>query len=186
MAGFVPEFSSKDVNRRLDFRKLSNKISKMATSAASFSIDESGLKPNRKNADDFGVAVAISNGPPEIMHMDKVFSSGTYAADTTTFSNITANSVAGWIANILYLKGINTTLGNGPHSGLQAIAFAFDNMKLGKSKYMVAGAADEIDKQTFYNYDLLGHLYTGEKEKEYKYRPDETKKRFLVKVLPCF
>ena len=38
------------------------------------------------------------NGPPEIMHMDKVFSSGTYVADTTTFSNITANSVAGWIA----------------------------------------------------------------------------------------
>lgn len=179
MAGFVPEFSSKDVNRRLDFRKLSNKISKMAAAAASFSIDESGLKPNRKNAEDFGVAVAISNGPPEIIHMDKVFSSGTYAADTTTFSNITANSVAGWIANILYLKGINTTLGNGPHSGLQAIAFAFDNMKLGRSKYMVAGAADEIDKQTFYNYDLLGHLYTGEMEKEFKYRPDETKRKVL-------
>ncbi len=179
LAGFVPEFGSKDVNRRLDFRKLSNKISKMATAAASFSIDESGLKPNRKNAEEFGVAVAISNGPPEIVHMDKVFSSGTYSADTTNFSNITANSVAGWIANILYLKGINTTLGNGPHSGLQAVAFAFDNMKLGRSKYMVAGAADEIDRQTFYNYDLLGHLYNNDKEKDYKFRNDECKRKVL-------
>lgn len=178
-AGFVPEFGSKDVNRRLDFRKLSNKVSKLATAAASFSIDESGLKPNRKNAEDFGVAVGITNGPPEIVHMDKVFSSENYSADTTNFSNITANSIAGWIANILYLKGVNTTLGNGPHSGLQAMAFAFDNIKLGRTKYMVAGAADEIDKQTFYNYDLVGYLYNGEQEKDYKYRADEAKKKVL-------
>lgn len=179
LAGFVPEFSSKDVNRRLDFRKLSNKISKMAAAAASFAIDESCLKPNRKNADDFGVAVGISNGPPEIVHMDKVFSSDNYSADTTTFSNITANSIAGWIANILYLKGVNTTLGNGPHSGLQALAFAFDSMKLGRTKYMVAGAADEIDKQTFYNYDFISYLYDGEQEKSYKYRAEEAKKKVL-------
>jgi len=113
------------------------------------------------------------------MHMDKVFSSGNYSADTTNFSNITANSIAGWIANILYLKGVNTTLGNGPHSGLQALAFAFDNIKLGRTKYMVAGAADEVDKQTFYNYDLVGYLYNGEHEKDYKYRADEAKKKVL-------
>lgn len=178
-AGFVPDFSSRDVNRRLDFRKLSNKISKLAVSAASFSIDDSGLRPNRKTAEEFGVAFSITNGPPEIIHMDKVFSSGNHSADTTTFSNITANSIAGWIANILYLKGVNTTLGNGPHSALQAMAFAYDSLKLGRTRYMLAGAADEIDKQTFYNYDLVGFLYSGDKEKDYRYRDDEAKKKVL-------
>lgn len=178
-AGFVTDFSSRDVNRRLDFRKLSNKISKMAVAAASFSIDDSGLRLNRKIAEDIGVVIGITNGPPEIAHMDKVFSSGNYSADTTTFSNITANSIAGWVANILYLKGFNTTLGNGPHSALQAMAFAFDSIKLGKATYMLAGAADEIDKQTFYNYDFIDFLYNGEEESDYKYRVNETKKKVL-------
>jgi 3-oxoacyl-(acyl-carrier-protein) synthase len=44
---------------------------------------------------------------------------------------------------------------------------------------MVAGAADEIDNQTYFNYDLLGFLCTGEEESDYKYRSSNLKKKIL-------
>ncbi len=179
LGGFVPPFSAKDINRRLDFRKLSNKISKMASAAAYMAIEQAGLKPNRKNAEDFGVVVGVCNGPPEIDHMDKVFSSQNYAADTTSFSNITANSIAGWVANLLCLKGVNTTLSPGPHSALQAAAYAFDAITLGRVKQMVVGGTDEIDRQTYFNYDLIDYLYSGEQEQHYRYRQEESRKKVL-------
>ncbi len=178
-AGFVDDFSSKEINRRLDFKKITNKISKYAVSAAALALAQAKLKPNRKNADTFGLSVGISNGPPEINHMDKVFSSDNYAADTTSFSNITANSIAGWVSCVLCLKGVNTTVATGPHAALQAVAWAYDKLVLGDSQHILAGGADEVDKQTFFNYNKIEYLYSGSDEDSYQYHSEEGKRKVL-------
>jgi 3-oxoacyl-(acyl-carrier-protein) synthase len=177
-AGLVEDFSGRDVNRRLDFSQR-NKISKMATAASFYALEESGIKVGRRNAEDYGIALGMCNGPSEMNYMDGVYRGDTPEIDVASFSNITANSVAGWVSNILTLKGVNITLSPGPHSGIQAMAFAYDSLTQGRAKAMVAGAADEVDPQTYFNYNLLGFLNQGDEEKEYKYRADNAKSKTL-------
>jgi 3-oxoacyl-[acyl-carrier-protein] synthase II len=111
--------------------------------------------------------------------MDSVFSSDTFQGNVTSFSNIVANSTAGWVSNALYLKGVNATLSAGPHAGLQSLAYAFDALAESRADAILAGAADEVYGQTFYNYDQIGFLYAGDGESDYRLRLDEEKRKVL-------
>jgi 3-oxoacyl-[acyl-carrier-protein] synthase II len=177
-AGLVPDFRGADVNRRIDFGTM-NKISRMATAAASFAIDDAGIKITPRNTESFGIAMGVCNGPPETAHMDSVFKTDSFTPDINCFSNITANSTAGWVANALGLKGVNTTLSPGPHAGLQCIAYAYDAIADGRAKCILAGAADEVYAQTYFNYDLMKFLYEGGAEENYCCDMREDKRKVL-------
>jgi len=170
-AGLVADFRGADVDRRIDFSAM-NKISR-------FAADHAGLKVSPRNAADVGIAMGVCNGPPETAHMDSVFSSDTYAADINCFSNIVANSTAGWVANALCLKGVNTTLAPGPHAGLQCVAYAYDFLSDGRAKCILAAAADEVYGQTYFNYNLLGFLYQGGDEENYRMQLSEPTRKVL-------
>ena len=177
-AGHVPDFTATQVDRRLDFALL-NPISRFAVSAARLALDYAVLKVTPTNGDDVGVAMGVCNGPSEMGHMDSVFSSDSYAANVSSFSNITANSTAGWVSSQLYLKGVNASLSAGPHAGLQSLAYAYDALAEGRARVMLAGAADEVYGQTFHNYDGLGFLFAGQEENEYRLRVDSEKRKVL-------
>ena len=125
LAGQVPQFTAAQVDRRLDFSVL-NPISRFAVSAGRLALEHAGLKITPANGDDAGVVMGACNGPSEMGHMDSVFSSDSFAANISSFSNITANSTAGWVSTQLYLKGVNSSLSAGPHAGLQSLAYAYD------------------------------------------------------------
>jgi 3-oxoacyl-[acyl-carrier-protein] synthase II len=177
-AGLVREFKSSDIDRRIDFTGM-NAISRYATAASWLALVESGLKLRSKDSEVTGIVMGVCNGSSESDHMNSVFSSPDYSADINNFSNITANSTAGWVANALCLKGANMTVGSGHHAGLQALACAFDFLKDGRAKVMLASAADEIYPQTFHNYDMIDYLYFGEKETSYSIDFCEKKRKVL-------
>ena len=178
LAGQVADFSAAQVDRRLDFAAL-NPISKFAVAAGRLALEQAGLKITPANGDDAGVAMGACNGPSEMGHMDSVFTSDTFAANIPSFSNITANSTAGWVSSQLYLKGVNATLSAGPHAGLQSLAYAYDVLAEQRARVMLAGAADEVYGQTFYNYDGMGFLFDGAAEADYRLRLDADKRKVL-------
>jgi len=178
LAGLVPEFTAAQIDRRLDFNHM-NPISKFATVAAKRALDASGIRINRGNADRAGIAMGVCNGPNEAGHMNSIYTSETYQADISSFSNITANSTAGWVSNALYLKGVNISLAPGHHAGLQALAYAFDALAQGEADQMIAGAADEVYPNDYWKYDLIDYLYTGEEEEDYRLRLDHHKQKVL-------
>jgi 3-oxoacyl-[acyl-carrier-protein] synthase II len=178
LAGQVAEFSEAQVDRRLDFSVL-NPISKFAVSAGRLALENAGLKITPANGGDAGVAMGVCNGPSEMGHMDSVFTSENYAANIPSFSNITANSTAGWVSTQLYLKGVNASLSTGPHAGLQSLAYAFDALAEKRARIILAGAADEVYGQTFYNYDGMGFLFSGAEENDYRLRLNSDKRKVL-------
>ncbi len=178
LAGLIPNFRSEQIDRRLDLSGM-NKISRFATGASALALCDAGLKVTRRNAEEFGISMGVCNGPPETAHMDSVFSSDTYEPDIASFSNITANSTAGWVSNALVLKGANATFAPGPHAAMQAAAYAFDILSNKKARYMLAGASDEVYDQTYYNYDLMDLLYRGSEEQEYRIRWESDKRKVL-------
>jgi 3-oxoacyl-[acyl-carrier-protein] synthase II len=178
LAGFVPDFKAAEVDRRIDFSVL-NDISRYAVAAARLALAHGGLRVGPSNAERVGVTMGVCNGPSEMGHMDKVFGTDRYEADVNSFSNITANSTAGWVANLLCLKGENISLCTGPHAGLQALAYAFDALRENRAQAIVAMGADEVYAQSFYNYDAIEFLYAGEAERDYRLRRDEPKRKVL-------
>jgi 3-oxoacyl-[acyl-carrier-protein] synthase II len=156
-----------------------NKISQMATLAASLALAEAGLRIGRDNAGRTGVVLGACNGPPERRHMDAVLAGDSPGADIACFSNITANSTAGWVSHALQLRGVNATLSPGPHAGLQSLAYAFDAVCEGRSPCILAGAADEVYDQTFFNYDYIGYLNLGAEELDYRLRLDNSRRKTL-------
>jgi 3-oxoacyl-[acyl-carrier-protein] synthase II len=178
LLGRVADFKASDVDRRLDFSGL-NPISRFAVAAGRLALDHARLKITPANADRAGVVMGVCNGPSEMAHMDSVFSSDSFTANVTSFSNITSNSTAGWVSSALCLKGVNASLSPGPHAGLQSLAYAYDALVENRASAILAGAADEVYPQTFYNYDRIGFLYQGEEEDHYRLRLDRDKPKVL-------
>ncbi len=176
--GQVPAFTAAQVDRRLDFSGL-NPISRFAVAAGRLALEHAGLKITAANGDDVGMVMGVCNGPSEMGHMDSVFSSDSFAANISSFSNITANSTAGWVSSQLYLKGVNASLSAGPHAGLQSLACAFDALAEGRARAILAGASDEVYAQTFYNYDGIGFLFAGAEESDYRLRLESDKRKVL-------
>jgi 3-oxoacyl-[acyl-carrier-protein] synthase II len=178
LLGQVPEFKADEVDRRLDFSNL-NPISRFAVTAGRLALKHAGLRVTPANGDAVGVALGVCNGPSEMGHMDSVFTSANHAANISSFSNITANSTAGWVSSALALRGTNASLSAGPHAGLQALAYAYDALAEGRAHAMLAAAADEVYAQTFYNYDGMGFLFAGDEERDYRLRPESDKRKVL-------
>jgi len=179
LAGLVPPFTAQDVDRRLDFAQM-NLLSSYATAASKLALDHAGLRVGQKNAADVGIVMGVCNGPPESDHMNSVFKSDNYQPDIACFSNITANSTAGWVSNALCLKGVNMTLAPGPHAGLASVAWAFNALREKRAKAVFASAADEVYYQSFYNYDLIGFLKQGEAESAYHLDISEPKRKVIA------
>lgn len=176
--GEVADFKADAIDRRLDFSVL-NPISRFAVAAGRLALEAAGLKITPATGDDAGVVLGVCNGPSEMGHMDSVFTSLSYAANIASFSNITSNSTAGWVSSQLYLKGVNASLSAGPHAGLQSLAYAYDALADGRARVILAGAADEVYGQTFYNYDGMGFLFAGDEELDYRLRLDADKRKVL-------
>ena len=176
--GQVGAFKAAEVDRRIDFAGL-NEISRFAVAAGRLALDHASWKSSPSRAADMGVVLGACNGPSEMGHMDSVFSSDSFCGNVTSFSNIVANSTAGWVSNALYLKGPNATLSAGPHAGLQSLAYAFDALSENRSRAILVGAADEVYAQTFYNYDQIGFLYAGAEELDYRLRLEDGKRKVL-------
>jgi 3-oxoacyl-[acyl-carrier-protein] synthase II len=178
LVGEVAPFKAAEVDRRIDFAGL-NEISRFAVAAGRLALEHARLKISLSHGEAVGVVLGACNGPSEMGHMDSVFSSDSFKGNVTSFSNIVANSTAGWVSNALYLKGVNATLSAGPHAGLQSLAYAFDALAENRSRAILAGAADEVYGQTFYNYDQIGFLYAGVEEADYRLRLDHPKRKVL-------
>src|SRR5258708_40143217 len=74
------------------------------------------------------------------------------------FANTVINAAAGQAAIVHKLRGVNSTISTGPTSGLQAIAYATDLIRNGRAKTVLAGGAEELCFQSFYNFDRAGLL----------------------------
>src|SRR5438552_17444988 len=77
------------------------------------------------------------------------------------FANTVINAAAGQAAIMHKLRGVNSTISTGPASGLQAVSYATDLIRSGRAKAILAGGAEELCLQSFYNFDRAGLLCGG-------------------------
>ncbi len=178
LAGLVPEFTGRDVDRRLDLKPM-NPISRHATAAARLALGDAGVRIGPREGLDTGVINGVYAGPGEEGQMLSVIPSRGAEADIGVFSQIVANATAGWVSNALLLKGYAATISQGPDAGLFALLMAHFAITGRSARRVLAGAADELFSRHLRNYDELDLLYTGEDEERYGLRFDMENRRLL-------
>lgn len=166
-AGFVQLPNLRTVDRRVDFSGL-NAISTYAVIAGKKALDSALLQVRRDNCENVGLTVSVCRGASESAHMKAVFSDSQRRGDIACFSNITANSTAGWVSKALEIKGANITLASGPNGGIQSLAHAFDLVKDNAAQSVLALASDELYADELEAYDEIGHLHSSPEEDDFK------------------
>ncbi len=177
-AGLVPPFTSRDVDRRIDFKGM-NRVSRYATGAARLALGDASLRVGPKEGKETGIVNGVYVGPDEEAQMVAVIRSGGAETDIGGFSQIVANAIAGWASNALMLKGYTTTVAQGYDAGLYAVLASHMAIKSGQSSRLLAGASDELFPRYLKNYDELGYLCTGDEENNYALRLDTPDRRVL-------
>ncbi|MDJ0762192.1 MAG: beta-ketoacyl-[acyl-carrier-protein] synthase family protein [Myxococcota bacterium] len=177
-AGLVPDFSGRDVDRRLDLKGM-NPISRFATAAARLALKEAGVRIGPKEGLVTGIVNGVYAGPDEETQMLAVIPSKGALADIGDFSQVVANATAGWVSNALLLKGYTTTISQGADAGLFALLMAHFAIQGKSSTRLLAGASDELFARYLRNYDELGLLHLGNAELNYGMNNQVMEKRVL-------
>jgi 3-oxoacyl-[acyl-carrier-protein] synthase II len=176
--GYVPEFTDKEVDRRLDTRNM-NPISRYATVAARLALADAGIRVGPRDGLLTGIVNGVYVGPSEEEHMTAVTASNGAESDIAAFSSIVANATAGWVSNALVLKGYSCTVSQGADAGLFALLFAHLALRSGFGPRLLAGASDELYSRYFINYDELDLLHYGADEERYHIVADTADRRVL-------
>ncbi|MDD5309508.1 MAG: beta-ketoacyl-[acyl-carrier-protein] synthase family protein [Deltaproteobacteria bacterium] len=178
LAGLVPEFDGRDVDRRLDLKSM-NPISRYAAAAARLAMADADLRVGPKDGLDVGVVTGVYVGPCEEGHMHAITRSRGAQADISGFSVIVANATSGWVSNALLLKGYACTVSQGADAGLFALLLAHLAVTSREAPCVLAGASDELYSRYFRNCDELDLLHTGDDEVAYGLRLDIPDRRVV-------
>ena len=168
-AGLIEKISPRELDRRVDFSGM-NKIATIATSAAKKALDIAGVKISKDISERVSLTASVCRAADESAHMDGVFSSPENKGNIACFSNVTANSTAGWVSKALDIKGANITLTPGLNAGLQGLMYASMIIENNETDFALALSADEVYAQQMTSYAQVGYLCKNTEAADFKIR----------------
>lgn len=178
LAGLIDLPNPRKIDRRIDFSGMNN-ISSYAAIAAKRALDDASYAVGRGNSESVGIAMAVCRASSNEKHMEAVFGTPDRRGDIGCFSNVTANSTAGWVSKALEIKGANTTLTSGLNAGLQTLEYARALLRENRAAACLAMAADEVYARQLKAYEKLGALWGFENPSDFRLRADSDFKTLL-------
>jgi 3-oxoacyl-[acyl-carrier-protein] synthase II len=129
-------------------------------SAAGLAIADAHLEINDDNSGSIGVSVGTTFGSlHSISQFDRAgLTEGPRYVNPSHFPNTVINSPASRVSIRFKIKGFNTTISTGFCSGLDAVSYAADFIRLKRADIVLAGGVEELCEETFLGFQELGCL----------------------------
>ncbi len=145
------------------YRKL-DKLSQIQVVSGRSCLKNAGVTVDTSNETDIGMIIGTSDGPAtEIINFHEgLIKNGLHAGSAFIFPNTVYNAAGGYLSINSGVKGVNVTLTNGMQAGLQSVCYAFNTVRDGAEKMMLACGMDENTEITRLLYDKLGYLSDGD------------------------
>lgn len=158
-AGEIANFNPLDFLEAKSLRTL-DRATKLVNSAARLALDDSGLKITEDNTNSVGVVLGTTMGSiASISGFDReALKEGVRFVNPALFPNTVINSPASQISIRFKIKGFNATISTGFTSGLDAINYAADFIRLNRAKAALAGGVEELCLETFLGFYKTGFL----------------------------
>jgi 3-oxoacyl-[acyl-carrier-protein] synthase II len=159
VGGEITEFNPKEFLNGKGLRIL-DRATTLLNSATKLALEDAQVEIDERNTRQIGVAVGTTFGSlRSISEFDKKsIIAGPRYVNPSTFPNTVINSPAGQVAIRFHIKGFNTTISTGMCSGLDALEYAVDFIKLNRTKIVVIGTVEEMCIQTFLGFYKLNYL----------------------------
>jgi 3-oxoacyl-[acyl-carrier-protein] synthase II len=159
LGGEVKGFDAQKYLGRRNLRPL-DRTSRLVASAAQLALDASGWTAEMRAGQEVGLVLGtMFCSVHTISEFDRrALEAGPAYASPMDFANTVINAAAGQAAILHDLRGVNTTVSTGITSGLQAVAYAADLIRAGRTHALLAGGADELCFESFYGFERAGLL----------------------------
>ncbi len=137
-----------------------DRTSRLLISAATRALEHSGWSPEARGGRELSLVVGTTYCS---MHTIAEFDRrglklGPNYVSPFDFANSVINAAAGQAAIWHGFSGVNSTLGGGETSGLQAIAYAADLIRTGQTDVVLAGGVEELCFESALAYSRAGRL----------------------------
>ncbi len=161
-AGEIAAFDAASFLGKKGLRDL-DRSTRLVCSAARLALEDSGLIPSENNARSLGVAIGATFGSlHSIAQFDRSgLLEGPRFVNPSHFPNTVINSPASQVSIRLGIKGFNATLSTGFCAGLDAVSYATDSIRMGRTEAVLAGGVEELCEETFRLFHILGQLSGG-------------------------
>lgn len=170
-----PELATKLAERLpADARARTERFVHFACAAAGEALNDAG-RPHVDDPSEFGVAVGVGIGVPH--------PSDGYRVGPSSIIKVMPNGAAAWISILEQLQGPSFAASTACASGAYAIGLAFDQIKLGRVRGMLAGGVDTvITRDVLRAYSWMRALNTArDEEPSTMSRPfDATRRGFVL------
>ena len=159
LAGEVPDFAPQSYLGRVNLRPV-DRTARLVIVAAHLAFEHSGWTPELRDQHDVGLVLGTMFGS---VHTISAFDrralvAGPSYAKPFDFANSVINAAAGQTAIWHRLRGINSTVAGGTTAGLQALAYAAEVIRTGRSEAVLAGGAEELCFESLYGFHQAGQL----------------------------
>ncbi len=155
IGGFAPEaiLGAKGL-RTLD------RSTKLLLCATKLALDDAKVIMDDSNTCEAGVVVGNTLGSvSSISNFDRdAVIDGPQYVNPALFPNTVINSPASQVSLRFNIKGLNTTISTGFSASLDALKYAYDFLRLGRAKFILAGAVEELCEQIYLGFYKTGFL----------------------------
>jgi 3-oxoacyl-[acyl-carrier-protein] synthase II len=167
------EITAFDAQKYLGKRNLRplDRTARLVAAAAQLALEDSGFTDEMKVHEAVGLVLGTMFGSIHtISEFDRrALTAGPSYASPMDFANTVISAATGQTAIMQNLRGVNSTISTGASSGLQAIAYAADLIRMGSARALLAGGAEELCFESFYGFERAGLLCPSNNGDQVKY-----------------
>ncbi len=165
----------KEYGIKLNFYRKLDKLSQTQVVSGRACLADAGVTVTTDNETEIGMIVGTADGPAtEIINFHEgLIKNGLHAGSAFIFPNTVYNAAGGYFSINTGVKGVNVTLTNGMQAGLQSICYAYNVVRDGAEKMMMATGLDENTETMKLLYGKLGYFSNDEAVKPYELNGSE-------------
>ncbi|MEM8930400.1 MAG: beta-ketoacyl synthase N-terminal-like domain-containing protein [Acidobacteriota bacterium] len=137
-----------------------DRVARLAISAAGLALADAGLSGEECDDREIGLVLGTMYcSLRTIVAFDRRgLEAGPKYVRPFDFANTVINAAAGQTAIWHHLRGVNSTIAGGTAAGLEALAYAADLIRTGRSEVVLAGGCDELSFESFFSFHRAGLL----------------------------
>ncbi|KHE92057.1 MAG: beta-ketoacyl-[acyl-carrier-protein] synthase family protein [Candidatus Scalindua rubra] len=150
-AGEITDFDAKEYLGKRGIRHI-DRTSLLVSSAAKLAMEDANITHETYGADELGIVIGSTYGSIDsISSFDlEGLKEGPTFVNPMEFPNTVLNAPASRVSIFCNATGLNSTISTGTASGLDAIIYASDFLRLGRGKAVVAGGVHGLTPDVFW------------------------------------
>ncbi len=166
LAGEIKDFKPTDFLGSKGLKSL-DRSARLLCSAAKLALEDARLIIDYKNTDDFGVCTGTTLSYLwNFAEFERgVIKDGPLFSDAALFPGTVINAASSQVSIRFNIQGFNTTVSTGYSSSIDALKYAIDFIRLGRTKAVLVGAVESLALANFIGFYRLG-FFAGIKGEE--------------------